>query len=67
MRNLHAPSCSERKKKYPSPFRLPALIRCMTAEGVMVALQSGATFTPQTAFEKGGQQVTDSLLAANEI
>jgi hypothetical protein len=23
----------------------------------MVALQSGATFTPQTAFEKGGQQV----------
>jgi hypothetical protein len=35
--------------------------------GVMVALQFGATFTPQTAFENGGQQVTDSLLGANEI
>ncbi|CAG0967263.1 hypothetical protein METP3_01222 [Methanosarcinales archaeon] len=55
------------KKKYPSPFRLPALMRGMTAVGVMVALQFGATFTPQTAFEKGGKQVTDSLLGANEI
>jgi hypothetical protein len=35
--------------------------------GVMVALQFGTTFTPQTAFENGGQQVTDSLLGANEI